>query len=176
MNTRPVGSVPTAAAPRGTHPMPTNAHPTSPRDFVRRITRLLERGEREPYALPPHAMVRVKGWLEEAATAPNAAEQLGAVLKLIAVLRTKHRSPGAADTLTRAVTGSRRAMRVVALKWSGGRRRPRFGADLQPIQTTLAPHVDAKPTSDAVRVGSLLRPGQDLRGSHLANKIMRRKS
>lgn len=155
--------------------MRTTKSPTA-RTLVLSFTRLLIKVEGGGYDFPGHVTPRLGQLVDAAAAAPTAAGDVGALLKLVAVLRGKRQSPGAAATLTRVLKASPGARRIIALHWSGGGRRPRVGADLMPIKTGLAPHIDARPAQSSLRASSFLRPGGDLRSAHLQKTMTRNKS
>lgn len=148
---------------------------SSSKQLVMKITRMMVRGATERYAFPSHVRERLGALVDGAASAPHAVADVGAVLKLIHVLKKKHASPSAAEVVTEALKRSPRARRIVALHWSGGRRRPRRGADGLPVKTGLAPHVAERPKG-GVSASSFMSPGRDLRSAHLEKRIMRRKS
>lgn len=123
-----------------------------------RITRLLIVGEGQGYCFPERTRARLEALVEDAATAPGAPENIGAVLKLIHVLETRHEAPSAAEALVDALNRSPRAMQLIALHWSSGSRRPRLGPDLQPVPRARAPHVQATRPRDSIRVSAFLSP------------------
>jgi len=146
------------------------------RTLVLALTRQLQRQDEGGYQWPAHAREMIQRRVHAAAEGAHAVAEVGALLKLVAVLRAKHHSPAAAATLTDILQKSPAARRVIALHWSGGARRPRVGPDLLPVKTGRAPHVDARPRDQSLRASTFLRAGADLRSAHLQNKTMRKKS
>ncbi len=146
------------------------------RTLVLALTRQLQRQDEGGYQWPAHARPAIERRVQAAAQGPRAVAEVGALLKLVAVLRGKHQSPVAATTLTDILQSSPAARRVIALHWSGGGQRPRVGPDLMPVKTGLAPHVDARPRDQSLRASTFLRAGADLRSAHLQNRTMRKKS
>jgi hypothetical protein len=135
--------------------------------LAKRVTRLLSRATGQRYAFRPEALPRVGAMVEEAALGPHAVEDLGSLLKLVFVLRSKHRSFAAARQLVGILRRSNRARRIIATHWSVGRR-ARRNADLTATRTELAPHLEAKAPPGSTKVLAFLTPGQELRGRRLA--------
>lgn len=146
------------------------------RNLVLALTRQLQRQDGGDYAWPAYARPMIESRVHAAAQGPRAVADVGALLKLVAVLRSKHCSPAAAKMLTDILQSDRFARRIIALHWSGGGQRPRVGPDLMPVKTGPAPHINARPNDHSLRASTFLRAGADLRSAHLHNKTMRNKS
>lgn len=149
-------------------------HPAG-RDLVLALTRQLKR-EDEGYGWPAYVRANIQDRVQTAARGPKAVAEVGALLKLIAVLRGKHRSPKAASALTDILQSSPEARRVIALHWSGGGQQPKMGPDLLPVKTGRAPHIDARPEAKSQRASTFLPAGTDLRSAHLQRHKIRKKS
>ena len=132
-----------------------------------RVARLLVRGPGERYSLGHAALDRVAAMVERAARDADAVEEIGSLLKLIHVLRTRFGSPTTAKALIAILRSSPAAKRIVSRHWSGSYR-PNRAADLTPIRTARAPLVTATAPNGSIKVHTLLSPGQDLRGRRLA--------
>lgn len=135
---------------------------SGPGALTRKVTRLFVRGTDEKYAFPAHAAPRLTELAEAAGDSSTPVASVGALLKLVHVLRTRHDSPTAADTLLDALMSAPGARQVILTRWTGGRK-PRRGADLQPIEQAFAPHVDAAKPKEAVKLSSMLDPTMDPR-------------
>jgi len=123
---------------------------------------MLSRATGEQLAFDSSVAKRVTACVRAAATGEHAVEDVGSLLKLIHVLRVKHRSPGAAKRLVDDLRSSPAARRIIQKHWSTARR-ARLNADLTPIQTATAPRQDAKAPPGSIKALEFLTPGQDPR-------------
>ena len=137
-----------------------------PSELVRRLIRLARKGDDEPYTYPPMRARRVSELVDQAASGADGIACVGAVLKLVAVYRSKYGAPRAAQVLVDALRSSPKARRIVAKHWSSARR-SRIGADLLPVRSGRAPNInDPQPTA-ALTARALLGANHDLRSAHL---------
>ncbi|MEO0395947.1 MAG: hypothetical protein AAF243_08175 [Cyanobacteria bacterium P01_A01_bin.137] len=146
----------------------------APKELVRRLMRIARRSELESYAYPPHRARRAFELVAQAVGGHEAVACVGAVLKLIAVLRSKYASPTAADVLVEALRALPAARLIIARHWSTDRK-VAFGADLLPIRPGRAPHVDAGRPARALKAYTLLVGNHDLKSAHLRARNSRRK-
>jgi hypothetical protein len=137
--------------------------------LAQQVTRLLSRSTVEKYTFEPGVAPRVTAAVHAAVVGEHAVADVGSLLKLIHVLRGKHRSPTAAQRLVDALRTSPAARRIIKAHWSAARR-PRRNADLTPARSARAPQQDAKAPPGSVKASQFLTPGHELRAQHIAKK------
>jgi hypothetical protein len=133
--------------------------------LVKRITRMLERGEGERYRFSVVSLGAIARTIDRAVVSDQAIESVGALLKLVFVLRTKHASPSAARAIVEQLRRSPGAMSIIDLHWSSGR--SLRGAANGGALPRLAPHVDA--IGRGVKLARL-HPVHDSKRQHLERK------
>ena len=112
--------------------------------------------------------------MDEAARGPDGVRAVGALLKLVRVLRDERGSPTAADDLVDALLASEAATRIVLTRWAGSDAQT-VGADLAPRAPKQAPHVDADRPAGAVEAFRFIQPGADSRASLMRRRADREK-
>lgn len=143
------------------------SHTPEPPSAEATLTRLAKTLQRDPegrYVYPPSADALLARTVETAAQGEGAVGNVGAILKLIYVLRGKLGADEAAQALVRALRGSEPAMRIIALHWSGGSSEASAGPSLLPRAPKRAPHVALKDVPGAIKASAFLTPGMDQRG------------
>ena len=130
--------------------------------LAKQITRLLSRSTVERFAFAPGVSRRITAAVHAAVAGEHAVEDVGSLLKLVHVLRVKHRSPTAAQQLVDELRRSPAARRIIKAHWSAALK-PRRNADLTPVRAARAPQQNAKAPPGSVKALHFLTPGRELR-------------